>query len=96
MRKIAILVLVLLLAACGKGLNGTYADSMGMIHYTFDRDGTVTVEMLGKAQQTTYVREKDTLKVKVPGTESEAVDFTINQDGSLQGPLGVRLEKQDK
>ncbi len=96
MKKIVVLVLVLLLAACSNGLSGTYADSMGMIQYTFDKKGTVTVEMLGKSQQTTYVREKDLLKVKVPGTASEAVDFTINEDGSLQGPMGVRLEKQDK
>jgi len=68
---------------------------MGMVNYTFERDGKVTVEMLGKAQLTSYTREDDQLKVKVPGTRSEAVAFTLNDDGSLQGPMGVRLEKRE-
>lgn len=88
--------LVMLLGGCSQGLSGTWSDAMGMVNYTFERDGKVTVEMLGKAQQTSYTREQDRLKVKVPGTRSEAVEFTLNEDGSLQGPMGVRLEKQGK
>ncbi|MGE8279848.1 MAG: DUF5640 domain-containing protein [Stenotrophomonas sp.] len=96
MKKWLVLVLVMLLAGCSQGLSGTWSDAMGMVSYTFQRDGNVTVEMLGKAQQTTYTREEDSLKVKVPGTQSEAVEFKVNADGSLQGPMGVRLQKQEK
>ncbi|WP_313401129.1 DUF5640 domain-containing protein [Stenotrophomonas sp.] len=96
MKKWLLLVLVVLLGGCSQGLSGTWSDAMGMVNYTFQRDGKVTVEMLGKAQQTTYTRQDDRLQVKVPGTQSEAVEFTVNADGSLQGPMGVRLQKQDK
>ena len=94
MKKLLIVALATLLAACSQGLSGTWDDGMGMVRYTFESDGKVTVEMLGKAQQTRYTRDGNMLKVAVPGTEAESVDFTINEDGSLQGPMGVRLHKQ--
>ena len=96
MRKLLIVALATLLAACSQGLSGTWNDGVGMVSYTFDSDGKVTVEMLGKTQQTRYTIDGNTLKVAVPGTEAESVDFTINEDGSLQGPMGVRLHKQKK
>lgn len=96
MRKLLIVALATLLAACSQGLSGTWNDGAGMVSYTFDSDGQVTVETLGKAQQTRYARDGNMLKVAVPGTEAESVDFIINEDGSLQGPMGVRLHKQKK
>ena len=96
MKKLLVCALAMLLAACSQGLSGTWDDGMGMVRYTFESDGTVAVEMLGKTQQARYTRDGSTLKVAVPGTEAESVDFTINEDGSLQGPMGVRLHKQKK
>lgn len=96
MKKLLIVALVTLLAACNQGLSGTWGDGMGMVSYTFASDGKVTVEMLGKTQQTSYTRDGDTLKVAVPGSAAESVDFTVNEDGSLQGPMGVRLHKQQE
>ena len=96
MKKLLIVALATLLTACSQGLSGTWNDGAGMLSYTFDSDGKVTVEMLGKSQQTRYTRDGNMLKVAVPGTEAESVDFTINEDGSLQGPMGVRLNKQKK
>ena len=43
----------------------------------------------------TYVREGDTLKVALP-QKGASLNFTINEDGSLGGPLGIRLEKADR
>ncbi|WP_296245944.1 DUF5640 domain-containing protein [uncultured Stenotrophomonas sp.] len=96
MKKLLIVALATLLAACSQGLSGTWNDGMGMVSYTFDSDGKVTVETLGKAQQSRYTRDGNTLKVAVPGSEAQSVEFTINEDGSLQGPMGVRLHKQKK
>lgn len=96
MKKLLIIALASLLAACSQGLSGTWSDSMGMVSYTFASDGKVTVQMLGKSQQTQYRREGDTLKVEVPDSNGEALEFTLNEDGSLQGPMGVRLQKQEK
>ena len=96
MKKLLIVALATLLAACSQGLSGTWNDGLGMVSYTFESDGKVTVEMLGKAQQTRYTRDGNTVKVAAPGAEAESVDFTVNEDGSLQGPMGVRLHKQTK
>lgn len=96
MKKLMILALVVLLAGCSQGLNGTWSDGMGMVSYHFERDGKVTVEMLGKTQQTRYTRDGDTLKVAVPGADAATVDFTVNKDGSLQGQMGVLLQEQKR
>ena len=96
MKKLLVCALAMLLAACSQGLSGTWNDGVGMVSYTFDSDGKVTVEMLGKTQQTRYTIDGNTLKVAVSGTEAESVSFSINEDGSLQGPMGVRLHKQKK
>ncbi|MGE8232871.1 MAG: hypothetical protein ACN6OR_05755 [Stenotrophomonas sp.] len=96
MKKLLIVALATLLVACSQGLDGTWDDGMGMVSYTFAADGRASVEMLGKVQQTRYVREGDSLQVVVPGTEAETVDFTIGEDGSLQGPMGVRLQKRKR
>lgn len=96
MRKLLIVVLATLLAACSQGLSGTWSDGMGMVSYTFASDGKVTVQTLGKSQQTQYTREGDKLKVNAPDSNGEALEFVFNEDGSLQGPMGVRLQKQKR
>jgi len=81
-----------LLSACSQGISGVYADPAGITRYRFTPAGKVTIEAMGMVQETTYVREGDTLKVALQ-REGASLDFTIGQDGSLQGPLGVRLRK---
>ncbi|MNW19671.1 hypothetical protein D3C71_2197650 [compost metagenome] len=49
--------------------------------------------MLGQVQQALYVRDGDTVTVRVPGSDGAPVAFTVNKDGSLLGPMGVRLEQ---
>ncbi|MGE8288878.1 MAG: hypothetical protein ACN6RG_13015 [Stenotrophomonas sp.] len=93
MKKAWGLVLVLLLSACGAGLDGTYADALGMATYTFGRDGKVAIKVMGQSQETTYVRDKDTLRIAVPGQPDATLELVVNADGSLQGPMGMRLAK---
>ncbi len=93
MRNLLIVTLVTLLAACSQGPRGTYSDSAQLLRYTFEADGKASVSLLGQVQQARYVREGDTVTVHVPGSEGAPVAFTVNEDGSLQGPMGVRLEQ---
>lgn len=92
MRKWLIVALATLLAACSQGPRGTYSDSAQLLRYTFEADGKATVSVLGQVQQARYVREGDTVTVHVPGSEGAPVAFIVNQDGSLQGPMGLHLE----
>ncbi len=95
MKKYLLVAALCLLSACSHGISGVYADPMGITKYSFTSGGKVTIEAMGIAQETRYVRDGDTLKVALP-QKGASLDFTVNKDGSLTGPLGIRLEKADK
>lgn len=96
MKKLLIVALAALLAACSQGLDGTYSDQVGMARYTFTPDGNVAVTVLGSTRQTTYTRQEDTLQVAMPEVGAPPLEFSIEEDGALLGPLGVRLEKVEQ
>ncbi len=81
--------LTLLLAGCSSGPQGTYKDEMGLASYTF-KSGTVTVSMMGTETEMPYRVEDG--KVKIGGPQGAMV-LAINSDGSLQGPMGMKLVK---
>ncbi|MGV8961336.1 MAG: hypothetical protein ACOH1V_13305 [Stenotrophomonas sp.] len=93
MKKLLAIALLCLLSACSQGLNGVYRDDMGITRYTFQSDGKLDIELMGMQQHGTYTREGDALKIALP-EHGAALVFTINKDGSLTGPMGVRLRKQ--
>ena len=95
MKKYLLAAAFLLLSACSHGISGVYADAMGVSRYSFKSDGNVTITVMGASHETRYVRDGDTLKVAVPET-GVSLDFTIENDGSLRGPLGMRLHKVDE
>ncbi len=95
MRTYLLAVMLCLLSACGSGIDGTYSDAMGVARYTFASDGKVTIEAMGLAQETAYVRDGDTVKVTLPG-KGTSLDFSVGKDGALTGPMGIRLEKAGK
>lgn len=90
MKKLLAVALACLLSACSQGLQGTYRDEMGVSAYTFQRDGSATVEVAGVSRQASYVREGDVVRIALPG-DAPSLDFTLGADGSLTGPMGVRL-----
>jgi hypothetical protein len=95
MKKYLLVAALCLLSACSQGIKGDYADAMGVTRYSFASGGTVTITAMGISQETTYVRDGDTVKVALP-QKGMSLDFTINADGSLSGPLGIRLERTDR
>ena len=83
---------LMFLAACGAKIDGTYEDAMGVSSYTF-KSGKVVVSTLGFATEMDYKVEDDKVKISSPqGT----IVMDILADGSIQGPMGVNLEKQAK
>lgn len=95
MRKYLLAAALCLLSACSHGIDGTYTDAMGVTRYTFTSGGKVTIEAMGLSQETRYVREGDTLKVTLP-QKGASLDFSVGEDGTLTGPLGIRLERVGK
>lgn len=84
-------LLAALLSACSAGLDGTYADGVGLTRYTFRSDGTVTLRMMGTEVEMPYAVEGDKIKV---GPPDNRLVLTRRPDGSLEGPLGVTLTRQ--
>ncbi len=95
MKKYLFVAMLCLLSACSHGISGVYTDAMGVSRYTFEPGGKLTIEVMGVAQETTYERDGDSLKVALP-QKGASITFTVQKDGTLQGPLGIRLEKADK
>lgn len=82
----------LLLAACGSGLNGTYTDSAGVTSITFEPNGKVDIGALGISEEVKY--EVDGNKLKIGAKDGPMQIYTIEKDGSILNPLGMKLTKQ--
>lgn len=79
-----------LLAACGAKIDGVYADQMGVTTYTF-KSGKVIISALGVGTEMDYKVEDG--KVKILSPQGTMV-LDILEDGSIQGPLGMKLHKK--
>lgn len=91
MKKALMLSLTLLLAACGSGIEGTYKDEMGVSSYTFKSGGKVSMTVMGMETEMEYKVEDGKVKI---GTPQGSMVMAIQEDGSLQGPMGMKLVKQ--
>jgi len=81
----------LFLTACGSPIEGTYSDEMGVTRYTFKDDDKVYMSIMGTETELEYSVEDN--KVKIGSPQGNMV-FTLNEDGSLQGPMGMKLTKK--
>lgn len=90
---LALVLSVAGLAACGGGFEGTYADEMGVVSYTFKSDGTVTVTgPFGSEVEMEYEKDGDRVLVGSGGAR-QVLD--ILEDGSLD--MGITtLRKQEE
>lgn len=92
-KLLAPLLATVLLAACGgSGLDGTYSDPTGVASYTFEPGGKVEVSVMGATTEMHY--EVDGQKVKIGPEGGPAQVMTILKDGSISGPMGVKLTKK--
>jgi outer membrane lipopolysaccharide assembly protein LptE/RlpB len=93
MKRLFLLSAALLLAACGSKLDGTYTDGSGMMSYTFKSNGKMAQTVMGTEVEMNY--EVDGNKVKLITPQGKLV-MTLLEDGSIQGPMGMKLTKQKK
>ena len=88
MKKLfALALLPLLLAACGKTLDGTYVDKTGMAEFTFKGN---TVEMMG--MEFDYKIEDG--KVKFKSGDGTMTVVQIKDDNTLIFPMVGELKKR--
>jgi len=94
MKKLLLLSAVtFLLSACGSSLDGTYSDENGIMEYKFESSGKVYAGVMGMKTELEYEIDGDKLKIFVPGGGNQIM--TLNDDGSISGPMGVKLTKQE-
>lgn len=86
-KLIAVALTSLLLAACGKALDGTYTDSSNMMELTFKGN---KMEVMGVEME--YKIEDGKVKIKTEGNAVLAIP--INDDGSLSYPMIGKLTKK--
>lgn len=91
MLKVILVIMVLFLSACGKSIEGTYTDAMGLSSYTFSSGGKAYVGMMGIESEMTY--EVDGKRVKLMTPQGNMV-LQLMEDGTLQGPMGIVYSKK--
>ena len=85
MKKNLLVFCVIFLGACGQSLNGTYADSRGLVQYTFESNGKVTTQSSGIEAESRY--ELVGKKEKLLYPQSTLV-LTLQDDDSIAGANG--------
>ncbi|MBD9477866.1 hypothetical protein [Pseudoxanthomonas sp. PXM02] len=90
-RIVPLACLVLLLAACGSGMQGTYEDAMGLSQLRFDRDGSVvqSAALGGVEVRLRYEVDDDRVRLSHPEVDGAALVLTRVDDNTLSGPMGV-------
>jgi hypothetical protein len=99
MRKallVSVLAVAVLAAGCGSNPEGKYRDSGGSITLEL-KDGKATLDYGRIRIDGTYTvdGEKITMRPTV-GETSQTMVFTINKDGSIDGPPGSDITKLRK
>jgi len=87
-RTLSILALALLLMACSRGPEGTFADDVGFMSFEFRDDGTVVQSTLGVAVEMRYTQDDDRIVIEAPGATLELVRV---DERTLEGADGLRL-----
>lgn len=93
MKKILLIAAALALTACGPRLSGTYTDAAGLMSFTFKSGDKVAMTTMGIETELDYKIEDKQVKI---GNEKGAMVLTLLDDGSMQGPMGVKLTKREQ
>lgn len=91
MKNVLVVALITLLTACGTRISGTYVDPMGMTSLTFTSSDEVAMTTMGIETKLNYTVEDDKVKI---GSEKSAMVLTMLEDGTLQGPLGIKFTRK--
>jgi hypothetical protein len=84
----------LILASCGKSVSGsTYEGTGGAFTVEFQSGGKAVTTIAGQKADCTYTEDSKSVTLTCAG---QPLVFTINDDGSLSGPLDSMMGKLTK
>lgn len=93
MKNLLTIAALLVLAACGSNIEGTYSDKFGIVDYEFRSGGKVYMRTLGTETELQYRVDGNKVTIELPQGAGNQV-FTRLENGHLQGPLNISLEKK--
>ena len=91
-RIVALLLVTLLLAGCGRELEGTYTDNVEFMSFTFHPEGRVVQATLGVEVEMIYEDDGETILIKGPAADMELRRI---DERTLEGPFGMRLTRRE-
>ena len=95
----ALAIIATFLTACASSLDGTYTDPYGITSYTFKSGGKVTVSTsnfgIGVETEAEMEYKVENGKVKI-GSPEGAIVMNILEDGSIEGPLGIKFTRKER
>ncbi len=83
--------LVVVLAACGSDIRGSWRDAEGVTTYRFGSDGLATVDVLDASVNAEYRLDGDRVLVTSP----QGTVVLTRRDDRLYGPMGQELTRQE-
>ena len=94
MKKYVWMLCMLVLAGCGKSLDGAYVLDGGFASASliFKSGGKVVQSTMGMETELNYKIEDN--KIRVSNDQGANMLLTLLPDGSIQGPLGMKYIKQ--
>jgi len=96
-KSLVFVAATLMLSSCSSGgLDETYSDKTGNIEVKFESGGKVYTTAMGVEIEYYYEVDGDKIKVMMgPDGQGPRQIWTLQDDGSLSGPMGVKLTKKD-
>ena len=95
----ALAIIATFLTACASSLDGTYTYCGGITStsYTFESGGKVTVSgsSFGFETEAEMEYKVENGKVKI-GSPEGAIVMNILEDGSIEGPLGIKFTRKER
>lgn len=88
-----VLALVLVTAACGSKVSGTYSNENGFVVLDLRSGGKASLTMMGEVTECTFTVDGDKLTLECKG---DKLVFTIHDDGSLTGPGFIGMLRKKK
>lgn len=80
---------LVLLAACGSNMKGTYTDANGAVILELKSGGKANFTFMGDVEDCTYESSGKQLTLTCKGSPAPVTVFNIHDDGSLTGPPGT-------
>lgn len=89
-RKGQVLITLLAVAGCSRGITGTYVDEGGITRYAFSNDGNVQIHVLDASVAAEYRLDGDRVLI----TSGQGTVVLTRRDNRLIGPMGLELIRQ--